>query len=113
MMRITGVLLAPIAPIFARIVEANDDQVRHDLGQLPGVLDEVDRLIARGVIGNETLCAADFQIAPSIRMLLAMEDVASLIADRPAALLARRVVADYPNIPPVLPGEWMPAKAPE
>lgn len=107
--RVSGVLLTPIAPVFARIAAANDDRVRQDLAQLPGLLDEVDRLIARGVIGNETLGAADFQIAPSIRALLAMDDLASLITDRPAARLARRVVAEYPTIPAVLPREWIPA----
>jgi glutathione S-transferase len=106
--RLAGMLLAPIAPVFARIAGANDPQVRQDLERLPALLDEVDRLIAQGVIGGDQLNAADFQIAPSIRMLLAMTDIARLVADRPAARLAQRVVAEYPVIPAALPADWIP-----
>jgi glutathione S-transferase len=109
--RLTGILLTPIVPLFARIAGASDPQVRQDLARLPDLLDEVDRLIARGVIGGDQLNAGDFQIAPSIRMLLAMTDIAYLVADRAAATLARRVVADYPVIPAVLPTDWVPARA--
>jgi glutathione S-transferase len=108
---LAGVLLTPIVPVFARIAGANAAHVRHDLGRLPDLLDEVDRLIAQGVIGGDHLNAADFQIAPSIRMLLAMTDIAHLSADRPAATLARRVVTDYPDIPPALPADWIPTSA--
>jgi glutathione S-transferase len=106
--RLAGMLLTPIVPIFARMAGAIDPQVRQDLDRLPGLLDEVDRLIAQGVIGGDQLNAADFQIAPSIRMLLAMTDVGRLVADRPAATLARRVVAAYPVIPAALPADWIP-----
>jgi glutathione S-transferase len=107
--RLAGILLTPIAPVFARTVGANDAQVRHDLDRLPDLLDEVDRLIAQGVIGGDQLNAADFQIAPSVRMLLAMTDIAHLVADR-AATLARRIVADYPVIPAALPSSWVPLR---
>ena len=105
------ILLTPVVPVFARIAGANDAQVKQDLDRLPDLLDEVDRLIAHGVIGGDQLNAADFQIAPSIRMLLAMTDIAHLVTDRPAATLARRVVADYPVIPAALPTAWVPASA--
>jgi glutathione S-transferase len=108
---LVGVVLTPIVPVFARAAVANAAQVRHDLDRLPGLLDEVDRLIAQGIIGGATLNAADFQIAPSIRMLLAMTDIAHLIVDRPAATLAHRIVADYPAIPPALPTDWIPVSA--
>jgi glutathione S-transferase len=108
---LAGVLLTPIVPVFTRVAGANAAQVRQDLDRLPELLDEVDRLIAEGTIGGEPLNAADFQIAPSVRMLLAMTDLAHLIVDRPAAALARRVVADYPEIPPALPTEWIPTSA--
>jgi glutathione S-transferase len=105
---LVGVLLTPIVPVFARIAGANAGQVRHDLHRLPDLLDEVDRLIAQGVIGGDPFNAADFQIAPSIRVLLAMTDISHLVVDRPAATLARSVVVDYPEIPPALPTEWIP-----
>lgn len=106
--RVAGVLTTPIVPVFARLAGANDAQVRRDLDRLAGVLDEVDRLIARGVIGGDPFNAADFQIAPSIRMLLAMNDIGRLVADRPAATLARTVIPDFPEIPPALPADWIP-----
>lgn len=109
--RLAGALLTPIVPAFARIAGANDAQVRRDLSRLPGLLDQVDRLIAEGVIGGDTLNAADFQIAPSVRMLLAMSDLRQLVADRPAAAHARRLVDDYPVIPPALPTGWIPGSA--
>lgn len=106
--RLAGVLLTPIVPVFARAAGADDSQLKRDLDRLPDLLDEVDRLIAQGVIGGERLNAADFQIAPSVRMLLAMTDVGRLVADRSAATLALRVVADYPVIPAALPADWVP-----
>jgi glutathione S-transferase len=106
---LAGVLLTPIVPVFARIAGADDGRVRHDLGRLPELLDQVDRLIAEGVIGGGELNAADFQIGPSIRMLLAMGDIAPLVTGRPAETLARSVVPDYPEIPAVLPAGWIPA----
>jgi glutathione S-transferase len=109
--KVAGLLLTPIVPVFARVAGANAAQVRHDLGRLPELLDEVDRLITQGVIGGDPLNAADFQIAPSVRVLLAMTDIAHLVADRQAATLARRVVADYPPIPPALPTDWIPTAA--
>ena len=109
--RLVGTLMTPIVPVFARVAGANSAQVRRDLDQLPELLDEVDRLIARGVIGGDPLNAADFQIAPSIRMLLAMADIAPLVVDRRAATLARRVVSEYPEIPPALPTDWIPTSA--
>jgi glutathione S-transferase len=109
--RFTGILLTPIVPVFARIAGANDAQVRRDLDRLPALLDEVDRLVGQEVIGGDQLNAADFQIGPSVRMLLAMADIARLVADRPAATLARRVVTDYPVIPAALPTDWVPASA--
>jgi glutathione S-transferase len=103
--RVMGILMTPVVPVFAWLAGANDAQVRQDLDRLPNLLDQVDRLIAEGVIGGEQFNAADFQIAASVRMLLAMTDIAPLVADRAAATLARRVVADYPVIPAALPAD--------
>jgi glutathione S-transferase len=111
MPRVIGALLTPIVPVFVRQVGASDDRVRRDLEELPGLLDEVDRLIGAGVIGGEGLGAADFQIGPSVRMLLAMADVGRLVAGRPAEAFARRVVPDYPEIPAAMPVGWVPAPA--
>lgn len=103
---------ATAKPIMAgsrRINKADDDAVRRDVAALPGMLDRVDELIAEGVIGAGELNAADFQIATSVRLLLAFEDVASLVEGRPAADHARRAVPHYPgHLPRKLPRSWLP-----
>ena len=106
---VVSVLLTPLVPAFVWQAQATDDRVRHDLEALPALLDEVDRLLDTGVIGGRQLGAADFQIGSSVRVLLAMQDAGRLVAGRPAMAFARRVAPDYPDIPAVLPADWLPA----
>jgi glutathione S-transferase len=106
---VAAVVMGPLAPVFARQAGAGDAQVRSDLSDLPALLDRVDELIAAGVIGGQELGAADFQIACSVRMLLAFDDVRQLVGGRPAEPFARRAIPDYPEIPAALPPEWIPA----
>jgi glutathione S-transferase len=105
------VVAATSGPIFAmsrRINRADDDTVRADIAGLPALLDRVDELLAHGTIGGEQLNAADFQIAVSVRLLLAFEDVAPAVEGRPAAEHARRVVPHYPGrMPNALPPAWL------
>lgn len=102
----------PIAKVSARYNSATDDAVRADLEALPGKLDRVDALLAEGVIGGDQPNAADFQIATSVRLLLAYEDLKPLIEGRPAADHARHVVAEYEAaFPRVFPAEWLPEAA--
>ena len=49
---LTSVLLTPLAPVFVWQAGASDEHVRRDLAGLPGLLDEVDGLLERGVIGG-------------------------------------------------------------
>jgi len=109
---VTGWVLTPLAPLFVALAGANDDRVRGDLAALPGLLDEVDRLIEAGVIGGAEPGAPDFQIGASVRMLVAMADAGRLVAGRPAEAFARRVIPDYPAIPAALPPGWLPAAPP-
>jgi glutathione S-transferase len=102
-----GILLTPVVPAFVWQAGASDERVRRDLAELPGLLDEVDRLLEIGVIGGEELNAADFQIGSTVRMLLAMRDVGRLVAGRPAQPFALRVVPDYPDVPAALPADWL------
>jgi glutathione S-transferase len=110
---VTGWVLTPLAPVFAKLAGADDEAVRGDLAALPGLLDAVDRLLETDVIGGDELGAADFQIAASVRMLLAMADVGRLVAGRPAEAFARRAIPDHPAIPAVLPPDWLPAAPPD
>jgi glutathione S-transferase len=79
-----------VLPIERRMNGVSDATVRADLAALPGLLDQVDAYIADGVLDGEQPNAADLQIAPTIRLLYAMDDVRPLIAGRPAEAFAFR-----------------------
>jgi glutathione S-transferase len=99
---------APIVAFAARYNKADDDHVLADLNALPGHLDHVDELIATGVIGGSEPNAADFQIAPSLALLLTFDDLRPLIAGRPAEELANRLVPGFPgHAPPTLPPSFL------
>lgn len=99
----------PIAAMAKRLNKADDEAVRRDLAALPETIAEVDRLLAEGVIGNQPLNVADYQIATSVRLLLTMDDVRPYLEGHPAADYALRVVPEYPGYAPAaLPDEWKP-----
>jgi len=101
----------PIAKVAAHYNNATDEAVRADLAAVPDRIDKVDALLSEGVIGGEQLNAADFQIATSVRLLLAYEDLKPYIEGRPAAEHARRVVRDYnAAFPTVFPADWLPSR---
>jgi glutathione S-transferase len=89
-----------VLPIERRINDVTDAGVRADLAALPGLLDQVDAYVADGVIGGDQPNAADLQIAPTIRLLLTLDDVRPLIAGRPAEQLAHRWFAPLPGSVP-------------
>lgn len=99
----------PIARAMAARVDADETHVHAILASLPATLDRVDALIADGVIGGEAPNAADFQIAPTIRILTAMDDFTPLLAGRPCEAHARRYVPRYPSAPQMLPRELLAA----
>jgi glutathione S-transferase len=111
----TSVAAATAAPIIAaekRINKSTPDAVQADLAQVPALIDHVDELIAQGVIGGGEPNAADFQIAPSVRLLMAFDQLRPLIDGRPAAALATKVVTHWNgHVPSALPAEWIPAAA--
>ncbi len=93
----------PLIWASARLNRADDPAVHRDLAALGGMLDEVDRLIADGVIGGDEPNAADFQIATSVRLLMCFDDLRSTIEARPAGELAMRRCPVFPgHIPAVL-----------
>ncbi len=104
-----GVRMAgPFIALDARAHAANDDNVRRAISLLPGMLQRIDGWIAAGVIGGTELNAADFQIAPSLRLAMSIDDLRPAIETRPAGELALRVVPHYPGkVPPVLPAAWL------
>ncbi len=99
---------APIVAAAARLNEATDENVRRGLAALPAMLQRIDDWIEAGVIGGEQPNIADFQIAPSLRLAMTLDDLRPAIEPRPAGQLALRLVPDYPGtLPPVLPPAWL------
>ena len=72
---IPGPVLKAMAPVVTRVE-----------------LDTVDGWLADGTLGGEEPNAADLQIAPSITLLLTIEDLAPVFAGRPCVAWARGLV---------------------
>jgi glutathione S-transferase len=110
----TSVAVATAGPIVwaeGKINKASADAVRADLAALPALLDHIDKLIADGVIGGDEPNAADYQIATSVRLLMAFDQLRPLIDGRPMAPWAERIAPDPGgHIPAALPAEWLPAR---
>jgi glutathione S-transferase len=95
--RMASLTAPPIVAVSRRFNHATDENARRDLAALPGLVDRVDELIDKGVIGGPEPNAADFQIATSISLLLTMDDARPMIEGRPAERLARDVVPNQPG----------------
>ncbi len=101
-------MAGPFIALDARAHDVTDDNVRHAISLLPGILQRIDDWIAAGAIDGENLNAADFQIAPSLRLAMSIDDLRPAIENRPAGKLALRIVPDYPGkVPPMLPAAWL------
>jgi glutathione S-transferase len=88
---------------------ATDESVRADLQALPETLSRIDACIEGGVIGGATPNAADFQIAPSVRLLMCSDQLRPRVAERPCGRIAARLLPEFPGrIGPVLPPTWLP-----
>ena len=82
--------------------------MRADLASLPADLDRIDQWIADGVMGGGEPNAADYQIAPSVRLAMTFDDLRPYIEGRPCGEMAKRIVTDFPGrTPPVFPSEWL------
>jgi glutathione S-transferase len=98
----------PLVALAARFNESTDAKVRADLSSLRDDLDRIDGWIAKGVIGGPEPNAADYQLGPSLRLLMSFDDLRPFIEGRPCGELANRVVPDFPGrTPPVAPAEWL------
>jgi glutathione S-transferase len=98
----------PLVAVAARLNDANDAAVSGDLASLRADLDRIDAWIAAGVIGGPQPNAADYQIAPSLRLAMSLDDLRPFIEGRPCGEMANRVVPDFPGrTPPVFPADWL------
>jgi glutathione S-transferase len=89
-------------------------RLHEDLAGLPALLDHVDDLAARGLIGGDIPTAADLQIGATLRVLLTVDDLKPLIEGRPGVSIARRWFPDYPGQVPAgaFPAGWVPVRRP-
>jgi glutathione S-transferase len=109
-------LLRPVMPLSARLMalknKAREEAARADLAALPNQLERIDGWIAEGLLGGEQPNAADLQIGSTIRILMSIGDARPLIAERPAAQLARYFPPMVGEVPSgVLPAQWLPSTA--
>jgi glutathione S-transferase len=101
--------LPAIRPVVLLQMSAKDETARACLEALPGQLDRVDALLAEGVIGGERPNVVDFQVAPSVRLMLTFDQLREHIDARPAGRHARALVPRYPGrFREVFPRAWMP-----
>ena len=99
---------APVVALAARLNQATEAATRRDLGSLPGMLERVDEWVSEGVLGGPERNAADFQVATSVRLLMALDDLRPAIEGRPAGRLAREVVPEFPGrASRVFPRAWL------
>jgi glutathione S-transferase len=91
-----------------KLNDSYDAEIERRLSELPAAFDKIDAWIADGTLNGEQLNAADFQIAPTLRLLQSLEDLAPAIEGRPAAKLAERVQPEPPgHVRPVFPQQWL------
>jgi glutathione S-transferase len=100
--KVVAATAGPIVRLGARVNGADEETVRTDLANVPALIDRVDALLAEGVIGGAEPNAADFQIAPSVRLLMLFEDLRGQIEGRPAADFAVRLVSHFPGHVPAV-----------
>jgi glutathione S-transferase len=106
--------LAPLVnAVERRLNGAEEGAVRADLRSLPGHLDRIDGWLRDGVLGGETVNAADLQIAATSRLMLTIGDVRPYFAGRPAEAHAMELFGEWPGSTPpgVFPAEWLAAQA--
>jgi glutathione S-transferase len=108
--RVAAATAGPAIWMEQKLHKANPDACRADAARVPELIDHVDKLIVDGVIGGDEPNAADFQIAPSVRLLMALDQLRPLIEGRPAGDLALKVVPNFRGrVPPGLPADWIPS----
>jgi glutathione S-transferase len=98
-----------LRPVVTRQMRPKAGTAETCLAALPGQLDRVDALLAEGVIGGERPNAADFQVAPSVRLMLNFDQLREHIQERPAGRHALALLPEYPGrFRDVFPTAWLP-----
>jgi glutathione S-transferase len=85
-----------VAKRVLRVHGGSDETTRAHLASLPDDLARIRRALDDGVLGGtENPNAADLQIAPSVRLLLTLDDVVPLVEGAGVADWARELFPDY------------------
>jgi glutathione S-transferase len=102
-LKLPGFALRASMPLIARVemkMNGSTPQARaEDLRALPGHLDRIDGWIADGTMGGAQPNRADLQIAPTLSLLMTMQDLRAIIAPRPAGQLADRLLTTAGSLP--------------
>lgn len=106
---VTAFVAPAILPVQRRLNRVSDESVRADLRDLPGHLDRIDAWLADGTLGGATENVADLQIAPSLRLLMTVEDLREPLASRPAGQWALRLFPAWSGQVPAgtFPDAWL------
>jgi glutathione S-transferase len=105
---VTRITARTMATLGSAAHRATTRRSRADLRELPARLAEARRWIDAGLIGGDDPNAADFQFAPSLRMLQMFAPVAVTIREAGLDEYVRRLVPDYPLAEPPRRGEAQP-----
>lgn len=80
-----------VASAELRLNHTSDAARAADLQALGGWLQRVDDWLADGTLGGDQPNAADLQIAPSLKLLMTIEDLRAIIAPRPCGAWADKL----------------------
>jgi glutathione S-transferase len=94
-----------VAKMVLRAHRATDEDLPADLAALPDHLARIEEALEAGILGGEPPNAADLQLAPSVRLLMTLEDVAPLVEAGRAGAWARGL---FPDVPGRLPAGTLP-----
>ncbi len=84
-------------------------QIAEDLDRLPGLIDEIDEMAGKGLLGGENPTAADLQIGASIWVIATISDVRPVLAGSTAESVAERYFGEIPELVPAgaFPASWI------
>jgi glutathione S-transferase len=95
--RIVSLGTSPLIWLRDHVAGERVDPRERALAELWAAIDQVDGLIEAGVLGGPDPNAADFHVAPRIRVLMRDAQVRRLIAGRPAVRHALSLCPSWPE----------------
>jgi glutathione S-transferase len=95
--RIVSLGTSPLIWLRDRVAGERVDPRERALAELSAAIDQVDGLIEAGVLGGPDPNAADFHVAPRIRVLMRHAQVRRLIAGSPAVRHALSLCPSWPE----------------